>query len=152
MVVRLVDHPRLDELFVAEDLGLQPGARLGEGLGDSHRLPILAMQLTPDDVLHFAIAQGFRLPEQQRELGRQLCAAFDQAFDSVDQVFQVEKGLSRAEHPRIDVRRESMFVDARDVLSDERRMRQVVIDARHTQQDQGDWPVLVTQQGFAPHL
>jgi Transposase DDE domain len=51
MVVRQIDHPRLEEWVGVGQQVLEPAAKLGQCLGNAIRLPVLAVKLAADGAL-----------------------------------------------------------------------------------------------------
>lgn len=152
VVVALVDHPRFHELVLAQGFALKPGARLGDRLRDAKGGPVLPVQRLSDDVLDLAVAQGFRLADENGNLLRQRGASIDRTIHYFGQVLHMDEGLPGAEHAGIEMRRQSMLVDAGDLFGDEGRARQVVVDAGDAQKHERNVPVTLPQDGLRPHL
>ena len=96
MVVSQIDHPRLDERDGARQHVLEPGAELGQCLGNAIRLPFFAVKLAADGALELVVAERFRLADEQRRHLRQLLAMFDGEHQRLNQILQMHEGLLRA--------------------------------------------------------
>ena len=67
VVVAAVDHPGLDKVVAAERFVLQDDPGLRERLRDADRLPALAVERLPDDVLDLGIAGRVGFADEQRQ-------------------------------------------------------------------------------------
>ncbi len=110
------------------------------------------MELAADDVLHVLVAERVGLADQERQLCRQIAPPLDQPGHGFGEVVEMEERLVRAKHPGIEMSRQAMLVDARDLLGDERRMAVIVVDAGEPEEGDGDGAMLLTEQPLGPDL
>ncbi len=92
--------------------------------------------------LDFFEAHDVGLAEQQRQFRRKIVTTLDQAQQCVGQVVEMQEWLARRQVPGIHVGDKLAFVDARDLMAQERRVPKIVVDARRTQQHDGNVVVL----------
>lgn len=65
MIVRYVNHPRLNEGVDARQQGSNQAAKLGDRLRDAVRLPFMAVNPAADEALEFVITKRVRLADEQ---------------------------------------------------------------------------------------
>ena len=155
MVVRAVDHPRLDEPPLSGDVVQHPGARLREGRqrgGDRDGLRAGAADQARDGVLQLVIAERLRLAEEERDLRRKCGPALHDALDGVHQVIHVHEGLAVRGRAGVEPTREVTLVDALDLVRQRDRVAPVVVDAGDAQQHGRDIASLVADELLGPDL
>lgn len=119
---------------------------------DSDRGPVLPVQSLTNDVLDLGVAECLRLPDEERQLGRELATAIDDAGDCVRQVLDVNERLAGAQHPWIKVSCEPMLINSSDLFGDEGRMAEVVVDAGDAQEYGRDAAAPLAQRCFRSDL
>ena len=152
VVVRNVNHPRLDEGILVEDLALDPSSGPGQRLRNRPRLPILVVNEPRHLALNLVKAECLRLSQKQRQLRRQILAPLHDREQRVGQVVQMQKRLPCVEIARIDVADELALVYPRDLPGQERRMAHVIVDAGRTDHDSGDGLPLFPDQRLGANL
>ncbi len=129
MIVRILDHPRLDLRLLVEHLGLHPCPRLGKALGQGERAPVLAVYQPADTLLQVAIGERFLLADQEHAIIGQFVAVVDGARESLDQIVLVQIGLARVQIAAEQIGGREPLEDAGDLLGDESGSAVLVIDA-----------------------
>ena len=155
MVVRAVDHPRLDETLLSRYVVQHPGARFRDRrqhARDLDRLLTGAADQARDGVLQLVVSERFGLAEQQRHLRRKLAAALHDLLDGVDQVVHVQERLAVRGRPGVDPAGQVLLGDPLNLLRQRYRMREVVIDAGDAQEHGPDVAPLVMDELFGPHF
>jgi hypothetical protein len=155
VVVRAIDHPRLDERLLAGEVIQHPGARLRQRRqrgGDLDGLHRLAVDQPRERVLELVVAQRLRLAEQQRELRWQLRASLDDPFDGVDEIVHVQESLAVRRRARVEPTGEVALADALDLLRQRDRVTEIVVDAGDAQQHGRNVAALVTNELLGPDL
>ena len=148
MGVGVIDHPLLDEAFMAKDFFLDPRAQFRHALWNAHCRPFLAVDLAMDDVLYLGIAQRFGLADKYRQIVLEVSATRDSLLDRLDQIFKMQCRLCSAQHPRIQMRRHAMLIDTGNLFGEKGGMPLVVVDPGKPQEHNRNVATVLAQYLF----
>jgi hypothetical protein len=131
-------HPGPDERIVRKHLVLNPGACFDQGLGQRHHRPGFAMHKFADAPLQRFVAWRLGLPEEKDDLGRQIATSIYDAFDRVDEVVEMQRGLAVRRVAGEQVACGLALEDAGDLLGEKSGAAALVIDAGRPQDHDRD--------------
>src|SRR5712691_7515561 len=86
VIIREIDHPRLDEGVLKGHRVFEPRTGLREWLRDLPRLPFLVVNEPAEHSLEGVVAQRLRFAEEQCRRPRQLVSALDREEQRLDEI------------------------------------------------------------------
>ena len=110
------------------------------------------MEEAPNKPLHFIIAEGFGLTDQQCQFPWQFTPFFYRPSEYIREVIQMDRSLTSADVTWIDMAEQLTLLDAGDLLRQERRMTTVIIDSSQPEQSNGNLAVFLANESFSLDL